>query len=155
MPPRPSKSIPSYKLYHFQSKDKICFPFSFSSSWPYRFFWPDKCSRVIFGTFKLSCKTGSFCFSLGVYGQWLHTQWREVQAGDRPSWKFQPQGHSQLPLVAGVNAVNIVIVGSSLSHVHFSENPWTVASQPLMSWDSPGKDTGVGSHFPPQGMLLT
>ena len=27
-----------------------------------------------------------------------------------------------------------------------SANPWTVAHQAPLSWDSPGKNTGVGSH---------
>ena len=31
--------------------------------------------------------------------------------------------------------------------------PWTVAHQLLCSWDSPGKNTGVGCHFLLQGNL--
>ena len=107
-------------LYHFQSKDKTCFPFPSILPGPTDSFDQTNAVEWYSGTFKLSCKTGSFCFSLGVYCQWLHTPRREVQAGDRPSWRFQPQGRSQLPLVAGVTAVNLVIVGSTLSPVHFS-----------------------------------
>ena len=29
--------------------------------------------------------------------------------------------------------------------------PWTVPARLLCPWDSPGKNTGVGCHFPPQG----
>ena len=32
---------------------------------------------------------------------------------------------------------------------------WTVAHQATPSWDSPGKDTGVGSHSLLQGIFLT
>ena len=32
---------------------------------------------------------------------------------------------------------------------------WTVAHQPLCPWDSPGKNTGVGSHSVLQGIFLT
>ena len=33
--------------------------------------------------------------------------------------------------------------------------PWTVACQAPLSWDSPGKNTGVGCHFLLQGIFLT
>ena len=33
--------------------------------------------------------------------------------------------------------------------------PWTVARQAPLSWDSPGKNTGVGCHFLLQGIFLT
>ena len=33
--------------------------------------------------------------------------------------------------------------------------PWTVAHRLLSSWDSPGKNTGVGCHFLRQGILPT
>ena len=33
--------------------------------------------------------------------------------------------------------------------------PWTVAHRFLCSWDSPGKNTGVGRHFLLQGIFLT
>ena len=38
-----------------------------------------------------------------------------------------------------------------LSHVQLFETPLTVGFQP--PWDSPGKNTGVGSHFLFQGDL--
>ena len=34
-----------------------------------------------------------------------------------------------------------------LSRVRLSVTPWTVAHQAPLSWNSPGKNTGVGSHF--------
>ena len=34
-----------------------------------------------------------------------------------------------------------------LSHVRLFAIPWTVAYQASPSWDSPGKNTGVGCHF--------
>ena len=33
--------------------------------------------------------------------------------------------------------------------------PWTVAHQLLCPWDFPGKNTGVGCHFPLQAIFLT
>ena len=33
--------------------------------------------------------------------------------------------------------------------------PWAIAHQALSSWDFPGKNTGVGCHFPPQGIFPT
>ena len=35
----------------------------------------------------------------------------------------------------------------SLSHVRFFVTPWTIPTRLLSPWDSPGKNTGVGSHF--------
>ena len=35
------------------------------------------------------------------------------------------------------------------------ETPWTVAYQAPLSWDSPGKKTGVACHFLLQGIFLT
>ena len=40
-----------------------------------------------------------------------------------------------------------------LSCVQFSATPRTVATRFLCSWDSPGKNTGVGCHFPLQGII--
>ena len=34
----------------------------------------------------------------------------------------------------------------SLSHVRLFATPWTTAARLLCSWDSSGKNTGVGSH---------
>ena len=42
-----------------------------------------------------------------------------------------------------------------LSSVWFFATPWTVVCQALLSWDFPGKDTGVGSHYLLQGIFLT
>ena len=39
--------------------------------------------------------------------------------------------------------------------VQFFVTLWTVAHQPLCPWDSPGKNTGVGSHSVLQGIFLT
>ena len=33
--------------------------------------------------------------------------------------------------------------------------PWTVACQAPLSWDSPGRNTGVSCHFLLQGIFLT
>ena len=35
----------------------------------------------------------------------------------------------------------------SPSHVQLFAAPWTVAFRLLCPWDSPGKNSGVGSHF--------
>ena len=43
-----------------------------------------------------------------------------------------------------------------LSHVQLFMTPWTVAHTRLLCpWNSPGKNTGVGSHFLFQGIFLT
>ena len=41
----------------------------------------------------------------------------------------------------------------SHSVVSDSVNPWTLACHLLCPWDSPGKNTGVGSHFLLQGIF--
>ena len=43
----------------------------------------------------------------------------------------------------------------SLSHVWLFATPWAVAPRLLCPWDSPGKNTGVGSHSLLQGILRT
>ena len=49
---------------------------------------------------------------------------------------------------------NAVVV-ESLSRVHSSATPQTVARQAPLSWDSPGKNTGAGCHFLLQGIFPT
>ena len=44
---------------------------------------------------------------------------------------------------------------SSHSVVSDSVTPWTVARQLLCPWNFPGKNTGVGCHFPLQGIFLS
>ena len=44
---------------------------------------------------------------------------------------------------------------SSHSVVSDSVTPWTVARQLLCPWNFPGKNTGVGCHFPLQGLFLS
>ena len=39
--------------------------------------------------------------------------------------------------------------------VRFFVTLWTVAHQAPLSWDSPGKNTGMGCHFLLQGIFLT
>ena len=46
-------------------------------------------------------------------------------------------------------------VSQSLSRVQLFVTPWIVAIQALLPRGSPGRDTGVGSHFLLQGILLT
>ena len=41
----------------------------------------------------------------------------------------------------------VVVVVYLLSHVWPFATPWTVACQAPLSWDFPGKNTGVGCHF--------
>ena len=43
----------------------------------------------------------------------------------------------------------------SLSHIQLFSTPWTVALQVLYSWDSPGKNIGVGCHALLQGIFPT
>ena len=42
-----------------------------------------------------------------------------------------------------------------LSHVWLFGTPWTIAHQAPLSWDFPGKNTGVGCHVLLQGIFLT
>ena len=44
-------------------------------------------------------------------------------------------------------------VCQSLSRVQLCATPWTAARQVPLSMDSPGKNTGVGCHFPSPGDL--
>ena len=44
-------------------------------------------------------------------------------------------------------ALEVKVKSDLLSCVKFFVIPWTVASQLLCPWDSPGKNTGMGSHF--------
>ena len=44
---------------------------------------------------------------------------------------------------------------TSLSHVLLSVTPWSVAYQDPPPWDFPGKSSGVGCHYPLQGIFLT
>ena len=43
----------------------------------------------------------------------------------------------------------------TVCHVQLFATPWTVAHQAPLSWNSPGKDTGVGCHSLLQGIFLT
>ena len=42
-----------------------------------------------------------------------------------------------------------------LNHAQLFATPWTVAHQPSLSWNFPGKDTGEGCHFLLQGIIPT
>ena len=44
---------------------------------------------------------------------------------------------------------------SCFSRVQLFATPWTVATRLLCSWDSPGKNTGMGCHALLQGIFLT
>ena len=48
-----------------------------------------------------------------------------------------------------------VCVAQSLSHVQLFMTSCTIACQVPLSWDFPGKNTGVGCHFPLQGIFPT
>ena len=48
-----------------------------------------------------------------------------------------------------------VAVCWSLNRVRLFVTPWTVARQALLSWDSQGKNVGVGSYSFLQGIFLT
>ena len=41
----------------------------------------------------------------------------------------------------------------TLSHVQLLVTPWTVAYQAPHPWDFPGKNTGAGCNFLPQGIF--
>ena len=43
----------------------------------------------------------------------------------------------------------------TLNRVWLLVPPWTVTARLLCPWDFPGKNTGVGKPFPPQGIFLT
>ena len=72
--------------------------------------------------------------SLRCWATWPRSQSLSIDLGISTQWKF-------------------------LSRVRLFVTPWTVACQaPLCSWNSPGKNTGVGNHsllkriFPTQGL---
>ena len=78
---------------------------------------------------------------------WTRLKWLSIQANFhycKVALKFwDPPEISQLSSV------------QSLSRVQLFATPWTVACQAPLSMDSPGKNTGVGSHFLSQGIFLT
>ena len=47
------------------------------------------------------------------------------------------------------------VYAQSLSHVPLFATPWTVTHQAHCPWNSPGKNTGAGSHFLFQGIFPT
>ena len=59
-----------------------------------------------------------------------------------PTWRNLPEAGK--PSCSSVHA-------QSLSRVWLFATPWTVAHQLLCPWDFPGKNTGVGCYFLPQG----
>ena len=48
-----------------------------------------------------------------------------------------------------------MLTAQLLSRVRCFATPWTVAPQAPLSWDSPGRNTGVGCHALLQGIFLT
>ena len=61
-----------------------------------------------------------------------------------------PIGH-----VYECSSTKIMCVPSHFSRVLFFVTPCTIARQIPLSWDSPGKNTGVGCHALLQGIFLT
>ena len=53
------------------------------------------------------------------------------------------------------SSTKIICVPSHFSRVLLFVTPWTVAHQTPLSWDSPGKNTGVGFHVLLQGIFPT
>ena len=49
----------------------------------------------------------------------------------------------------------VLCCAQSLSRVRLFGTPWTTAARLLCPWDSPGKNTGVGSHALLQGIFPT
>ena len=47
----------------------------------------------------------------------------------------------------------LCVCAQALIHVWLFATPWTAALQPLCPWDSPGRNTGIGSHFLLQEMF--
>ena len=41
----------------------------------------------------------------------------------------------------------LLLLLSHFSHVQLCETPWMAAHQTPLSWNSPGKNTGMGCHF--------
>ena len=81
----------------------------------------------------------------------------EVTAGH---WVVFPALYCRFPLFI-LYVVSIVYIWDRLvlfccSVVSDSfSTPWAIAPRLLCPWDHPGKNTGVGCHFPLQGILLT
>ena len=50
-----------------------------------------------------------------------------------------------------VKAMHVCMLG----HVQLFATPQTIACQAPLSWDYPGKNTGVGCHFLLQGIFMT
>ena len=95
------------------------------------------------------------CFSGGLF-RW---EWRtQMEPVPYPLLWFQcipsclvfrkTTGLSSLP--QSIHVIHICML-SCFSHVWLFVTPWTVVARLLCPWDSPGKNTGVGSHFLLQG----
>ena len=66
-------------------------------------------------------------------------------------WTF-----AQVSLFLFIFGICLLCESVSVSHSVVSDfvTPWTVACRQLCLWDSPGKNTGVGSHSFLQGIFL-
>ena len=76
------------------------------------------------------------------------TDWFKTGTGVR-------QGCILSPCLFNLYAEGCACMLICFSHVWLFATLWTVAHQALLSWDSPGKNTGVGCHFLLQGIFPT
>ena len=67
-----------------------------------------------------------------------------------PCWVW-----SSIPTLLPTSQYSSACMLSCFSHVRFFVTLWTVACQAPLSWNSPGKNTGVGCHALFQGVFLT
>ena len=78
-----------------------------------------------------------------------------MEPGGLPSMGSHRVGHDWSDLAAAAAVCIQFSSVQSLGRVQLFVTPWTIATRLLCSWDSPGKNTGMGCHFFLQGIFLT
>ena len=101
-------------------------------------------------------QTGSNFWKVYVYAVYCHPVYLTSMQSilwEMPSWNESQAGIK----IAGRNINSLRYTDEmkwkSLSHVQLFATSWTAACQDPLSMDSPGQNTGVGSHFFCRGSL--
>ena len=117
------------------------------------------------------------CDMSGAYSMYPVTPWqqyqttKEYQIGGKSGWtrriiwllcrvgwrgQDQDQDGHLGSCEDGQEETHVCVLACSVScNSNSLVTPWIVAHQHLCPWDFPGKNTGVGFHFPLQGIFLT
>jgi len=87
----------------------------------------------------------------GEKGTSVHCWWecKLVQPLWRTVWRFPKRTKKRIAMCVCCSSVQL------LSCVQLFATPWTIPTRILCPWNSPGKNTGVGSHSFLQGIFPT